>query len=453
MFKGNGNVGIGTTSPSYKLDVVGDIIIPNGSYYYARRNTSNAAINVLGFAASSDTLTIKGGTSGGAISIQFQDTNGTVAVFYNGNLGIGTTSPGEKLDVSGSVRLLDGGTLKLLTAASIQRGTIQALEATGAGNPGLVIATSGGEEIVFKDGTDINMVIKGNGSVGIGTTAPSQKLHIYNGDLLIDNNGSGDTNSGIRIVAPISTTHYNWMLAAQQNVADTFEITPSTAAGGTTFSTPVAVFNGANGRVGIGTTAPSQLLEVVGGEIKAGRVDTGSEGGQVSFGRSSDNATGWYIDVYGSTSTPELRFVDVSNSSVRMSITGSGEVYIAGSTDQGAYNLQVNGTGVWGAGAYVNGSDIRLKENIKDISPALDLVNKLKPKTFNYKESYSKDRSIQTGFIAQDLQEVFANEEYLNGIVHQGNEHLNVAYQNLIPLLTKAIQELKAEIDILKNKT
>jgi len=79
-----------------------------------------------------------------------------------------------------------------------------------------------------------------------------------------------------------------------------------------------------DGYVGIGTTNPGQKLEVVGGEIKAGRVDSSNEGGQVSFGRASDNNTSWYIDVYGNTSTPSLRFVDVSNSSVRMSIDGSG---------------------------------------------------------------------------------------------------------------------------------
>jgi len=78
--------------------------------------------------------------------------------------------------------------------------------------------------------------------------------------------------------------------------------------------------------IGIGTAVPSQKLEVVGGEIKAGRVDSTNEGGQVSFGRATDNATGWYIDVYGNTSTPSLRFVDVSNGVVRATIDGSGRM-------------------------------------------------------------------------------------------------------------------------------
>jgi hypothetical protein len=78
-----------------------------------------------------------------------------------------------------------------------------------------------------------------------------------------------------------------------------------------------------SGSVGIGTNAPSQLLEVVGGEIKAGRVDSSNEGGQVSFGRATDNATAWYIDAYGNVASPQLRFVDVTGAAVRMTMTGS----------------------------------------------------------------------------------------------------------------------------------
>jgi len=80
------------------------------------------------------------------------------------------------------------------------------------------------------------------------------------------------------------------------------------------------------GNVGIGTSTPGAgiRLDVLGGEIRAGRVDTGSEGGQVSFSRSSDNATAWYLDVFGSTSTPDFRIVDVSAGAVRATFDSSG---------------------------------------------------------------------------------------------------------------------------------
>jgi hypothetical protein len=145
-------------------------------------------------------------------------------------------------------------------------------------------------------------------------------------------------------------------------------------------------------------------------------------------------------------------FIIYTNSTERMRITSGGEVYIAGTTDQGAYNLQVNGTGVWGAGAYVNGSDLRLKNSITPLNNSLDLINKMNPVTYKFNEDYSKDQSIQTGFIAQDLQEILKNEAYLDGIVKDGSEYLSVAYQNIIPLLVKAVQELSAEIKELKTK-
>jgi hypothetical protein len=138
-----------------------------------------------------------------------------------------------------------------------------------------------------------------------------------------------------------------------------------------------------------------------------------------------------------------------STASERMRITPTGEVYIAGTTDQGAYNLQVNGTGVWGAGAYVNGSDERLKDNITSLESCLDVVASLRPVTFQYKPEHSLDQSVQPGFIAQELQQAMAGKSYLDGVVQTGPEYLNVAYQNLIPILTKAIQEQQALIETL----
>jgi hypothetical protein len=100
------------------------------------------------------------------------------------------------------------------------------------------------------------------------------------------------------------------------------------------------------GSVGIGTVSPSQKLEVVGGEIKAGRVDTNQEGGQVSFGRASDNNTSWYIDLYGSSTSPQLRFVDVDNSAVRMTLTGS-NVGIGTTTPSGLLQVGVANSGIY----------------------------------------------------------------------------------------------------------
>jgi hypothetical protein len=113
-----------------------------------------------------------------------------------------------------------------------------------------------------------------------------------------------------------------------------------------------------DGNVGIGTTSPSQKLEVVGGEIKAGRVDSSNEGGQLSFGRASDNNTAWYIDAYGNAASPQLRFVNVDNAVVAMTITGSN---VGIGTSSPAYTLDVNGKGKFGSNS-VNG-DVIIQSN------------------------------------------------------------------------------------------
>ena len=166
------------------------------------------------------------------------------------------------------------------------------------------------------------------------------------------------------------------------------------------------------------------------------------------------------IRFYTDTAATTAAGTDVTPTE-RARITSGGEVYIAGTTDQGAYNLQVNGTGVWGAGAYVNGSDSRIKDDIAPIESGLDVVEKLNPVTYRYKEDWSKDQSTQTGFIAQELLVALEGKNYVDGVVQQGGaeSYYSVAYQNLIPILTKAIQEqqsliqsLTARIEALEGK-
>jgi hypothetical protein len=135
--------------------------------------------------------------------------------------------------------------------------------------------------------------------------------------------GTSITNSGVTTVAAGSASAPSITPTGDSNTGIFFPSadTIAFAEGGVE---ALRIDSSAN--IGIGTAVPSQKLEVVGGEIKAGRVDASQEGGQVSFGRATDNATGWYIDVYGNTSTPSLRFVDVSNASVRATIDGSGRL-------------------------------------------------------------------------------------------------------------------------------
>ena len=143
---------------------------------------------------------------------------------------------------------------------------------------------------------------------------------------------------------------------------------------------------------------------------------------------------------------------NVITSNLRLKIKNDGEVQVAGTTDRGAYNLQVNGTGVWGEGAYVNGSDANIKENVTNLDSSLNIVNNLKPVVFNYINASVNNDTKHLGFIAQDVYQTLENKDYLGSIVRSDGDTLSIAYSNIIPLLTKAIQEQQAIIKALEQR-
>lgn len=109
-------------------------------------------------------------------------------------------------------------------------------------------------------------------------------------------------------------------------------------------------------------------------------------------------------------------------------------------------------------------SDRRDKKNINDLSLGLNFLMKLKPREFTWdkREWYengipdgSKSEDHPTaGFIAQELDEVqqTENAQWLNLVLKDNPEKLEATYGNLLPVIVKAVQELKEENDQLKEK-
>jgi hypothetical protein len=97
-------------------------------------------------------------------------------------------------------------------------------------------------------------------------------------------------------------------------------------------------------------------------------------------------------------------------------------------------------------------SDARLKENVQDIDVGLAAILSLKPRKFDWKAGKGKDIKGDRGFIAQEFEQVFPQlvDEWKDN-APEGEAPYKSVRQDLIPVLVKAIQELAAEVNALKN--
>lgn len=109
-----------------------------------------------------------------------------------------------------------------------------------------------------------------------------------------------------------------------------------------------------------------------------------------------------------------------------------------------------NGNGTASATNWNSTSDVRIKENIKGVTNALDTIEQLTPVEF----SYTRDKRTTPdhfGLIAQELEGVLPQLVADSGMNDGGVQNIkSVSYTQLIPILIKAVQELKAEVDALK---
>jgi hypothetical protein len=151
--------------------------------------------------------------------------------------------------------------------------------------------------------------------------------------------------------------------------------------------------------------------------------------------------------------------------SIRPSTTAPNVVLVGSDTSGGtAYQLYSTGTSsnrffVTWAGT-VNAvsatisaiSDARLKENVQDIDVGLAAILSLKPRKFDWKAGKGKDIKGDRGFIAQEFEQVFPQlvDDWADP-APEGEAPYKSVRQDLIPVLVKAIQELAAEVNALKN--
>ena len=142
--------------------------------------------------------------------------------------------------------------------------------------------------------------------------------------------------------------------------------------------------------------------------------------------------------VYGSAFTNETS----GRMLLRMASSTSGPVNLAQFSNPNGVigKIQTSAS----ATSFITTSDYRLKEDLQDFK-GLDLVSKIP--VYDYK--WKADESRSYGVMAHELEEVLP--QAVSG-EKDAEEMQSVDYSKIVPLLVKSIQELKAEIELLKNK-
>jgi hypothetical protein len=315
-----GNVGIGTDSPSAKLHTVGSGLFSSASYVEVGVDqTDSGKISMGVTSTTADGFISVVNTGAGHVatdpSIKFLvNSSEKMRITSAGNVGIGTTSPASKLQVAlgiNELAILNNGA----NSSGIWGTNIGFLsQATQA-----QITTHASVPLVFHTGGTRNSMTKGSewmritttGNVGIGTASPVSNLHVFEGS-----SGESFTNLyGLAVETSGTSNSYHAMQVAT-GVGTVFDITNA-------------------GNVGIGTATPGHKLHVVGDRV-AHQNDTG--------GFYRYNAAGTFRAAFTDNNTTTQIYADGDGSNAAMTFN-AGNVGIGTTSPQSKLHVQNYTTG------------------------------------------------------------------------------------------------------------
>ena len=437
------------------------------------------------------------------------DTNTLYVDSTNNRVGIGTSSPAEKINIVGT-----GGTAKIRfdgDSSNLQNNFIGI-----TGYDDFIIASDEANSgtastIQFRVDATEAMRITSSARVGIGSV-PEAWHSAFNGVLQVGTYGvmagtAGSAQFGSNFYYDGAYKRINNNYASrtyQENGNHVFE-TAATGAADSAISFSETMRIDSSGRVGIGTSSPNRLLSLYDTQpvFQITNVASGNTQGTIQYQVSG--STQFNIDNQGSGSGGVIAFMQAG--SERMRLTSGGDFLVGSSSAPsgtnncvgafpGGYiltsrntvgtaqhlvfrnpNGDVGSISVAGSStSYLTSSDYRLKENVTDLTGASDRLNQIPVHRFNF--IADPDTTVD-GFLAHEVQAVvpeavtgtqdgMRDEEYeVTPAVldDDGNvvteavmgtrsvpDYQGIDQSKLVPLLTAALQEALAKIETLETR-
>jgi hypothetical protein len=366
------------------------------------------------------------GVAGGSTTQVQYNSSGSLAgsssfVFDGTNVGIGTSSPTEKLDVLGStdttIRIRSTSDTALILNETTPNKSWKIKSSDGT----LVYQYS---STAYNSGYSSKMAITSAGQLVLGgTTASGVATRVLD---IVDGTGTGG-NASLNIFAGANLQGYLY----GDGTRGEFRV----LAGGTNY---LSMYTNSTERMRI------------------------TSGGTVLIGNSSAVASEKTL-VYQTADSKGL-LVKCTNASYsadgiqaemdRNSTSGAFKAFSYYNSGAGAYKFYVIDSGaIYSTSIVITSiSDEKLKENIKDIDTGLDSIMALKPRRFDWKEGKGQDKKNVAGFIAQEFETVFPECVSSAKDGADGIEYKNINHETLIPTLVKAMQEQQALINNLTTR-
>jgi hypothetical protein len=354
---------------------------------------------------------------------------GSALVFDGTNLGVGTSSPtdtngyGRTLDIRGS-STTSGSAVYFGNSDATARSFIAGYGSSASNylQLGTVTANS---YVSFVTVNSEKMRLDSSGNLGLGVT-PSAWGSTYRMQQIGSTASTGGRTAASQAYLSANWYHdgtnnrYITSAAASQYQQDSgvhywFTAPSGTAGNAITFTQAMTL--DASGNLLVGTTNNSQIA---GAGVKI--LPDGTDGALAIVGATSTNTNVTY------------RLYSTGAAAYRFYVGYGGTVYATSTTITAI-------------------SDVRLKENIRDLDDGLNAVMALKPRKFDWKAGKGKDKKDDRGWIAQEFEQVFPDMvDTWADPAPEGEEPYKAVNADLIPTLVKAMQEQQALIQSLTDR-